>query len=84
MRRWMETRMGQLFDSLTTYAVALLALMLATVLAHASTAATLGGLVLLLLRLYVDGSKAWRAYKRNKLLASGVVTHDGHEDKHDD
>lgn len=80
MRRFMETKLGQLFDSLTTYAVGLLALMLATVLAHASVAATLGGLVLLALRLYVDGSKAWRAYKRNKLLASGVVRSEEHDD----
>lgn len=83
MRPFMETKLGQLFDSLTTYAVALLALLLATVLAHASTVATLGGLVLLLLRLYVDGSKAWRAYKRNKLLANGVVVHVTKEENHD-
>lgn len=58
--------MGQALDSLTTYAVALLSILFATVMVHSAAILTVGGLVLMLLRLYVDGSKAWRTWKRNK------------------
>lgn len=61
-----ETGMGQALDSLTTYAVAILSLLFATLMVHASVLLTIGGLVLMLLRLYVDGSKAYRTFKRNK------------------
>lgn len=61
-----ETGMGQVLDSLTTYAVALLSIMFATIMANSAVILTVGGLVLMLLRLYVDGSKAWRTWKRNK------------------
>lgn len=61
-----ETVMGQALDSLTTYAVAILAFLFAGLMANASVLLTIGGLVLMALRLYVDGSKAWRTYKRNK------------------
>ena len=61
-----ETGVGQALDSLTTYAVAALSIMFATVMVNSGVILTVGGLVLMALRLYVDGSKAWRTWQRNK------------------
>lgn len=61
-----ETGMEQAIDSLTTYAVAGLSILFATVMMHSSAILTVGGLILMALRLYVDGSKAYRTWKRNK------------------
>lgn len=62
----LETTMGQALDSMTTYAVALLSILFATVMVHSAAILTVGGLLLMFLRLYVDGSKAWRTWQRNK------------------
>ena len=56
----------QVIDSATSYIVALLTIAFATILIHASAIMTVGGLILLLLRLYVDGSKAWKTWKEDR------------------
>ena len=61
-----ETLLGSFIDSLTTYVVAIFTLLFATILIHASAIMTVGGILLLALRLYVDGSRAWRTWQRNK------------------
>jgi hypothetical protein len=55
--------MYDILDSVFTYVLALLSIALATVVVHAGVAMTIGGLVLLVLRLYVDGKRAWHMWK---------------------
>lgn len=50
--------MSSLIESGTSYAVAAVVITAAAVLDNASTIMTVGGLVLLALRLYVDGKRA--------------------------
>lgn len=66
MAETQETNVGSVIDSITTYVIALFTLLFATILVHASTIMTVGGLVLLALRLYVDGKRAWRTWKTRK------------------
>lgn len=55
--------MNAVIESATTYAVATVVLTTTLVLSHAPAIMTFGGLVLLGLRLYVDGKKAYRAWR---------------------
>lgn len=55
--------MNETADGLTSYILALVYLFYAAVLANSSAIMTIGGLILLGLRLYVDGKKAWRVFK---------------------
>jgi len=66
-----ETVIMRVIDSLTTYVVALFTLLFASILAHAYAIMTIGGLILLLLRLYVDGSKAWKTWKGDSDVKRG-------------
>ncbi|WVH05423.1 hypothetical protein ZHAWSFBX_CDS_0064 [Agrobacterium phage Alfirin] len=50
--------MNEILESSTSYAVAVVTIGAAAVLDNASTIMTVGGLVLLALRLYVDGKRA--------------------------
>lgn len=56
--------MEQAVDQFTSYATVLITLLFAGLLTHASVIMTVGGLILLALRLYVDGMKAWRTYRK--------------------
>lgn len=58
-----ETTVNNFIESATSYSVVVVSLLLTSILEHASDAITIGSLVLLSLRLYVDGGKAldkWR------------------------
>ncbi|QOE32165.1 putative membrane protein [Rhizobium phage Paso] len=55
-------------ESLVSYVLGIGFLLYSSVLTHANEIMTLGGLLLLGARLYVDGGKAIRTYKRNKRL----------------
>lgn len=50
-------------ESITSYTVAMVVLSIGTVLANAPTIMTVGGLVLLGLRLYVDGKRALQKWR---------------------
>lgn len=50
----------------TSYVTVLLSLVLAGVMAHGPVLMTVGGLLLLCLRLYVDGTKAWRTFRKEE------------------
>lgn len=53
-------------ESITSYAIGVLAIAFDAMLANAPTIMTIGGLVLLVMRLYVDGVRAWKTYKGDK------------------
>jgi hypothetical protein len=55
--------MHTLLDSITTYATAAVVLSLTLVVTNAPAIMTIGGVILLGLRLYVDGSRAYRVWK---------------------
>jgi len=55
--------MSSLIDSITTYATATIVLSLTLVVTTAPTIMTIGGVILLGLRLYVDVSRAYRVWK---------------------
>ena len=55
--------MRETIDGIISYAAAFVVLLFGFVLAYSSTIMTIGGLVLLALRIYVDGMKAWKTYK---------------------
>lgn len=54
--------MNAVIESATTYAVATVVLTTTLVLANAPTIMTVGGMVLLGLRLYVDGKRAYKTW----------------------
>lgn len=56
----------EIVESLMSYVIALGAILFTALSANLSTIMTVGGLVLLLLRLYVDITKAYRTYKEHK------------------
>lgn len=55
--------MNALIESGTTYATAAVVLAITTMTVHAPAIMTLGGLVLLVLRLYVDGKRALKVWR---------------------
>ena len=58
-----STGVMQVIDSLTSYTLALFVLAFTNILANASGIMTVGGLILLGLRLYVDWVKARQTYR---------------------
>lgn len=56
----------QVLDSLTSYAIAFFLLSFTTIVDNASTVMTLGGMVLLGLRIYVDFVKARKTYAEHQ------------------
>lgn len=58
--------MGEHADRIISYFMGLMFLLFSTILAHASEIMAIGGLILLALRLYVDGHKALATYKERR------------------
>lgn len=56
----------QVLDSLTSYTLAFFVLAFTALLDNASGIMTIGGMILLGLRLYVDWTKARQAYREHK------------------
>lgn len=61
-----HTDLLQVVDSLTSYTLAFFVLAFTAMLDNASGIMTLGGMILLGLRLYVDWTKARQAYREHK------------------
>lgn len=57
--------MNAFIESGTSYCIALVVLSATTIITHAPTIMTVGGLVLLGLRLYVDGKRALKAWSND-------------------
>lgn len=58
-------------ESLISYVLGLGFLFYSSVLTHSNEIMTLGGLVLLGARLYVDGGKAWKTWRRRHERSDG-------------
>lgn len=55
--------MGQYIESATSWLIALIMMAFASLIVHASVIMTFGGLILLGLRICVDGAKAVKTWK---------------------
>ena len=59
----MEAKVLETVDGVTSWLLALFMILLAGVITHASAIMTVGGIIIMLLRMYVDGVKAYRVWK---------------------
>lgn len=64
--------MKTILDSIASYVIGAGLVVYSGVLANADAILTLGGLVLLGCRLYVDGGKAYNTYRKNKKQRRGL------------